>query len=99
MSVAAISASALSDLLRRRASRPGHRFEAKRKAYLSPRTIAFNVQGIRLAVHRMTGEIRILHSVHAADIGRLHQPDAMPRPGRRRHRHGLRLGADGEHGL
>ena len=36
----------------------GHRFEAKRKAYLSPRTVAFNVHGIRLAVHRMTGEIR-----------------------------------------
>ena len=55
-------------------TRAGHRFEAKRKAYLSPRTIAFNVQGIRLAVHRMTGEIRILHSVHAADIGRLINP-------------------------
>ena len=52
----------------------GHRFEAKRKAYLSPRTVAFNVHGIRLAVHRMTGEIRILHSVHAADIGRLINP-------------------------
>jgi putative selenate reductase molybdopterin-binding subunit len=55
-------------------SKAGHRFEAKRKAYLSPRTVAFNVQGIRLAVHRMTGEIRILHSVHAADIGRLINP-------------------------
>jgi CO/xanthine dehydrogenase Mo-binding subunit len=52
----------------------GHRFEAKRKAYLSPRSVAFAVQGIRLAVHRMTGEIRILHSVHAADIGRLINP-------------------------
>ena len=52
----------------------GHRFEAKRKAYLSLRTIAFNVQGVRLAVHRMTGEIRILHSVHAADIGRRINP-------------------------
>jgi CO/xanthine dehydrogenase Mo-binding subunit len=52
----------------------GHRFEAKRKAYLSPRTTAFNVHGIRLAVHRMTGEIRILHSAHAADIGRLINP-------------------------
>lgn len=52
----------------------GHRFEAKRKAYLSPRSIAFNVHGIRLAVHRVTGEIRILHSVHAADIGRLINP-------------------------
>ncbi len=47
-----------------------HRFTVSRKAYLSPRTIAFNVQGVRLAVHRVTGEIRILHSVHAADIGR-----------------------------
>jgi putative selenate reductase molybdopterin-binding subunit len=55
-------------------SKAGHRFEAKRKAYLSPRTVAFNVQGMRLAVHRMTGEIRILHSVHAADIGRLINP-------------------------
>jgi putative selenate reductase molybdopterin-binding subunit len=53
----------------------GHRFEAKRKAYLSPRTTAFNVQGIRLAVHRITGEIRILQSVHAADIGRLINPE------------------------
>jgi len=46
-----------------------HRFTVSRRAYLSPRTIAFNVQGVRLAVHRVTGEIRILHSVHAADIG------------------------------
>ncbi|HEX3416775.1 MAG TPA: molybdopterin-dependent oxidoreductase [Stellaceae bacterium] len=52
----------------------GHRFEAKRKAYLAPRTIGFNAQGIRLAVHRVTGEIRILHSVHTADIGRLINP-------------------------
>jgi putative selenate reductase molybdopterin-binding subunit len=51
-----------------------HRFEAKRKAYLSPRTTAFNVQGIKLAVHAVTGEIRILRSVHAADIGRLINP-------------------------
>lgn len=48
----------------------GHRFTVARKAYLSPRSIAFNVQGVRLAVHRVTGEIRVLHSVHAADIGR-----------------------------
>ncbi len=77
----------------------GHRFEAKRKAYLSPRTVAFNVHGVRLAVHRMTGEIRILHSVHAADIGRLINPMQCRGPDRRRHRHGLRLGADREHGL
>jgi CO/xanthine dehydrogenase Mo-binding subunit len=55
-------------------TRERHRFEAQRKAYLSPRTVAFNVQGIRLAVNRVTAEIRILHSVHAADIGRLINP-------------------------
>ena len=52
----------------------GHRFDAKRKAYLSPRTVAFNAQGVRVAVHCITGEIRVLHSVHAADIGRLINP-------------------------
>ena len=51
-------------------ARIDHRFEVRQKAYLSPRTIAFNVQGVRLAVHDITGEIRVLHSVHAADIGK-----------------------------
>jgi len=51
-------------------ARTNHRFTVGRRAYLSPRSIAFNVQGVRLAVHKVTGEIRILHSVHAADIGR-----------------------------
>ncbi|MGH6825543.1 molybdopterin-dependent oxidoreductase [Methyloceanibacter sp.] len=55
-------------------TKEAHRFEAKRKAYLSPRSIAFNAQGIRLAVHRVTGDIEILQSVHAADIGRLINP-------------------------
>jgi putative selenate reductase molybdopterin-binding subunit len=52
----------------------GHHFEARRRAYLAPRSVAFNVHGVRLAVHRVTAEIRILHSVHAADIGRLINP-------------------------
>ena len=51
----------------------GDRFEVRRKAYLSPRTVGFNVQGVRVAVHRVTGEIMTLQSVHAADIGRLDQ--------------------------
>jgi CO/xanthine dehydrogenase Mo-binding subunit len=51
-----------------------HRFEARRKSYLSPRTVAFNVHGVRVAVNHITAEIRILHSVHAADIGRLINP-------------------------
>src|SRR5262249_22940730 len=73
-------------------TKAGHRFEAKRKAYLSPRSIAFNAHGIRLAVHRVTGEIRILYSVHATDIGRL--INTMQCRGQ-----GLRLGIDGEDGL
>jgi CO/xanthine dehydrogenase Mo-binding subunit/aerobic-type carbon monoxide dehydrogenase small subunit (CoxS/CutS family) len=55
-------------------TRKRHRFEARRKAYLSPRTVAFNVHGVRVAVNRITAEIRILYSVHAADIGRLINP-------------------------
>ncbi|RUP11263.1 molybdopterin cofactor-binding domain-containing protein [Hyphomicrobium sp.] len=57
-----------------RGAATGHRFEAKRKAYLSPRSVGFNVQGIRAAVHRVTGQIAILQSVHAADIGKLINP-------------------------
>ena len=38
------------------------------------RSIGFNVQGVRLAVHRITGEIVPLQSVHAADIGRTINP-------------------------
>ncbi len=35
----------------------------------TPRTVTFNVHGFRVAVRPATGEIRILHSVHAADAG------------------------------
>ncbi|MBB5832543.1 CO/xanthine dehydrogenase Mo-binding subunit [Brachybacterium aquaticum] len=35
----------------------------------SPRSVAFNVHGVRVAVHRRTGELRILRSVQAADAG------------------------------
>ena len=34
-----------------------------------PRSVAFNVQGFRVAVHKVSGEIRILKSVQAADAG------------------------------
>jgi CO/xanthine dehydrogenase Mo-binding subunit/aerobic-type carbon monoxide dehydrogenase small subunit (CoxS/CutS family) len=33
------------------------------------RSIAFNVHGFRVAVNELTGEVRILQSVHAADAG------------------------------
>jgi putative selenate reductase molybdopterin-binding subunit len=55
-------------------TKEGHRFEVRRKAYLSPRSVGFNVHGVRVAVHRVTGEIATLQSVHAADIGRLINP-------------------------
>ena len=55
-------------------TKEGDRFEVRRKAYLSPRSVGFNVHGVRVAVHRVTGEIMTLQSVHAADIGRLINP-------------------------
>lgn len=40
----------------------------------SPRSVAFNVQGFRVAVHPVSGEIRILKSVQAADAGTVINP-------------------------
>ena len=40
----------------------------------TPRSIAFNVQGFRVAVHRITGVTRILQSVQAADAGYVVNP-------------------------
>ncbi len=51
-----------------------HRLHVMRKAYGSPRTTCFNVHGFRIGVHRVTGEIRILQSVHAADAGTIINP-------------------------
>ncbi len=45
------------------------RFSVSRKAYGSPRSVTSNAHGFRIAVHGVTGEIRILHSVHATDAG------------------------------
>jgi len=51
-----------------------HRLSVMRKAYGSPRTTCFNVHGFRIAVNKITGEIRILQSVHAADAGTILNP-------------------------
>jgi CO/xanthine dehydrogenase Mo-binding subunit/aerobic-type carbon monoxide dehydrogenase small subunit (CoxS/CutS family) len=40
----------------------------------TPRSVAFNVQGFRVAVNSGTGEIRILKSVQAADAGAVANP-------------------------
>jgi CO/xanthine dehydrogenase Mo-binding subunit/aerobic-type carbon monoxide dehydrogenase small subunit (CoxS/CutS family) len=51
------------------ARRRGIRFTEARKAYGSPRSVVSNTHGFRIAVHRVTGEIRILYSVQATDAG------------------------------
>jgi CO/xanthine dehydrogenase Mo-binding subunit len=52
----------------------GIRFTESRKAYGSPRSVTSNSHGFRIAVHRITGEIRILYSVHATDAGVIINP-------------------------
>ncbi|KQY08285.1 aldehyde oxidase [Mycobacterium sp. Root135] len=58
----------LAELLKAASAR-GIRFTESRKAYGSPRSVTSNSHGFRIAVHRVTGEIRILYSVHATDAG------------------------------
>ncbi|MGF6822938.1 putative selenate reductase molybdopterin-binding subunit [Microbacterium sp. ZKA21] len=41
----------------------------------TPRSVAFNVQGFRVAVNEATGELRILRSIHAADAGVVVNPE------------------------
>jgi putative selenate reductase molybdopterin-binding subunit len=56
------------------AKESGHQLGLSRKAYGSPRSVAFNVHGFRIAVNRVSGEILILQSVHAADAGTVINP-------------------------
>lgn len=58
----------------RAAAARGERLAGDGHATGSPRSVAFNVQGFRVAVHPATGEVRILHSVQAADAGRVLNP-------------------------
>ncbi|WP_405677571.1 molybdopterin-dependent oxidoreductase [Streptomyces sp. NBC_00868] len=66
----------LAELVARARAR-GIRFTAARKAYGSPRSVTSNAQGFRVAVHQVTGEIRVLYSVHAADAGVLINPQQV----------------------
>ncbi|MDM4762134.1 molybdopterin-dependent oxidoreductase [Galbitalea sp. SE-J8] len=43
----------------------------------TPRSVAFNVHGFRVAVNPGTGEVRILHSVQAADAGTVLNPEQL----------------------
>ncbi|MFJ5548889.1 molybdopterin-dependent oxidoreductase [Streptomyces sp. NPDC093225] len=55
----------------------GIRFTAARRAYGSPRSVTSNTHGFRIAVHRVTGEIRILYSVQATDAGVVINPQQV----------------------
>ncbi|MGB7015373.1 MAG: molybdopterin cofactor-binding domain-containing protein [Candidatus Cybelea sp.] len=55
----------------------GVEFNSFRKAYGSPRTVAFFAYGVRLAVHRITGEIVILYNVEAVDAGVVINPNQL----------------------
>ncbi|WP_214403843.1 molybdopterin-dependent oxidoreductase [Pseudonocardia lacus] len=43
----------------------------------TPRSVAFNVHAVRVAVHVGTGEVRFLRSVHAADAGTVLNPEQL----------------------
>ena len=60
-----------------RASKDGVEFATFRKAYGSPRTVAFMAYGARIAVHRVTGEIVILYNVEAVDAGVVVNPHQL----------------------
>ncbi len=57
-----------------RATGDGEELGASRQDFGTPRTVSFNVQGFRVAVHRVTARIEILHSVHGADAGVVMNP-------------------------
>jgi CO/xanthine dehydrogenase Mo-binding subunit/aerobic-type carbon monoxide dehydrogenase small subunit (CoxS/CutS family) len=59
------------------AEKEGEALAAFRKAYGSPRTVAFMAYGVRLAVHRITGEIQILFSAEAVDTGTVMNPNQL----------------------
>ncbi|MGN8048810.1 molybdopterin-dependent oxidoreductase [Curtobacterium sp. 22159] len=43
----------------------------------TPRSVAFTVHGVRVAVHRPTGEVRVLQSVQAVDAGTVMNPEQL----------------------
>ena len=51
------------------AARRGEALTATGVSTGTPRSVAFNVQAFRVAVHGQTGEIKLLASIHAADAG------------------------------
>jgi putative selenate reductase molybdopterin-binding subunit len=56
------------------AHKQGKQLAASGNSSGTPRSVAFNVQGFRVAVNKATGEIKILKSVQSADAGRVANP-------------------------
>ena len=52
----------------------GEMLSARGNSGGTPRSVAFNVQGFRVAVNKNSGELKILKSVQAADAGRVANP-------------------------
>jgi putative selenate reductase molybdopterin-binding subunit len=61
-------------LIARTAREQGRMLAAHGHSGGTPRSVAFNVQGFRVAVNKGTGELKILKSVQAADAGRVANP-------------------------
>ncbi len=53
------------------------RLEARGHSDGTPRSVAFNAHGFRVAVHPASGEVRILRSVQAADAGTVLNPEQL----------------------
>jgi putative selenate reductase molybdopterin-binding subunit len=60
--------------LAKMAREQGKTLHGKGTSQGTPRSVAFNVQGFRVAVNKGTGELKILKSVQAADAGRVVNP-------------------------
>lgn len=60
--------------LARSARAGGQTLQASGTSGGTPRSVAFNVQGFRVAVNKATGVLKILKSVQAADAGRVANP-------------------------
>ena len=56
------------------AKQEGVTLEASGRANGTPRSVAFNVQGFVVAVHRRRGAVQILESIHCADAGTVLNP-------------------------
>lgn len=56
------------------AAQAGVKLSGQGRSGGTPRSVAFNVQGFEVAIHRRYGEIRILRSIHAADAGTVMNP-------------------------